>query len=129
MPQTLLAFLAVIVASIAALNQQTAMISMQEDLIQSELEIMANAVALEVLETQAASLDFDELVIQSETEQETVFQVADLEMPFVTRTSIRYVDEEGTVSVAPTDIKEVEVAVYNERYARPMVVLARMFAD
>lgn len=129
MPQTLLAFLAVIVASIAALNQQTAMISMQEDLIHSELEIMANAVALETLETQAASLDFSELEIQSETAQDAVFEVADLEMPFVTRTTVRYVDEEGTLSVTPTDIKEVEVAVFNERYPRPLVVLARMFAE
>ena len=47
MPQTLLAFLAVMVASIAAYNQQISSTRNQEDRIRSELDMMASAIALD----------------------------------------------------------------------------------
>jgi hypothetical protein len=129
MPQTLLAFLAMMVATMAAFNQQSAVLRSQETMIRSELEIMANAVALDQMETGPGSMDWDDLLTLDGASTTQTFAVATNTVQFSLALSAHYVDDTGTVSGSPTDIIEVSIAVTHSRYNFPLVTHARMFMD
>ncbi|NNE70333.1 MAG: hypothetical protein HKN29_08205 [Rhodothermales bacterium] len=127
MPQTLLAFLAMMVASIAAYNQQMSAIRTQEDRIRSELEMMASAVALEEIEVTAASMSWSALDDLDDTSGTTDFTLDTVSVAFNWEWDVRYVDDDGDPSGTPTDLKEAEVTITHDRWAFDLVVIARTF--
>jgi hypothetical protein len=129
MPQTLLAFLAVMVASIAAFNQQASSTRNQEDRIRSELEMMASAIALDELELSAASLSWSALDDLDDTSGSSNFTLDTLSVSFNWAWDVRYVDDAGEISATPTDLKEAEVTVTHTRYSVNLVVIARTFGQ
>jgi len=130
MPQTMLAFLAMMVASMAAFNHQLAAIRVQEERIRSEFEIMANAVALEAMELKAVPVGFDGLEAFDDTKGTSYFEVEDISEAFTLAWDVVYVDSNGDESLVPTDMREVSVMVYHERYPnRPLVHHTRIIGD
>ena len=61
MSQTLMAFLAMMIAALAAINQYTAQIQSYDEAYRTEFEMMANALALEQMEVIDMTTDFDDL--------------------------------------------------------------------
>lgn len=127
MAQTLLAFLAMMVASIAAYNQQMSAVRSQEDRIRGELEMMAAAVALEEMEVTAASRSWSSLDDLDGTSGSTSFVLDTIDVAFDWEWDIRYVDDDGNPSGTPTDLKEAEVTITHERWSFDLVIIARTF--
>ena len=126
MPQTLLAFLAMMIATMAAFNQHAATIRVQEEMVKSELEIMANAVALEAVELQAVPAGFAGVQAFNSQKGATRFSVDERQVDFTLQWSVRFVDGDGVASEVETDIREVTVAVFHPRYDRPLVTHTRL---
>ncbi|MBN4056361.1 hypothetical protein JYT20_01435 [Rhodothermus sp. AH-315-K08] len=129
MPQTLLAFLAVMVASMAAYTQQISSTQNQEDRIRSELDMMASAVALHELETRAASMSWSALDDLDDTTGSSNFVLDSLSISFNWEWDVRYVNDAGEISGTPTDLKEAEVTVTHSRYSMDLVIIARTFGQ
>ncbi|MFT4603963.1 MAG: hypothetical protein ACI9W4_000681 [Rhodothermales bacterium] len=127
MPQTLLAFLAMTVASVAAYNQQMSSVRLQEDRIRSELEMMASAVALHEIEATAAPMSWSALDDLHNTSGKADFSLDTVSVPFNWEWDVRYVDDLGEISVVATDLKEAEVTISHDRWAFDLVVIARTF--
>ena len=129
MHQTLLAFLSMMVATLAAYNQQLSAIRSQDAMIRSELEIMANAMGIQEMEIQAASAAWDDLDLLDDLQGTATFDVNGMSVDFSTLWNVQYVDDEGTLSYSPTDVKEVSVALTNTRYGFALVTHTRLFSD
>ena len=129
MQQTLMAFLAMMVASIAAYNQQMSAVRSQEDRIRSELEMMAAAVALDEMETRAAAMNWTALDDLDGTTGSSNFTLDSISVAFDWEWDIRYVNDYGEESGSPTDLKEAEVTVMHSRWSFDLVVLARTFGE
>jgi len=128
MPQTILAFLAMMIASMAAFNHQLAAIRVQEDRIHIELEIMANAVGLEAMEMQAVPMDFNSLGLLDDAETQRLFQVEDKSETFTLGWDVVFVDANGQEVGTPTDYREVSVEVFHAKYPTvPLVRHTRIF--
>lgn len=127
MPQTLMAFLAMMVASIAAYNQQMSSVRSQEDRIRSELEMMASAVALHEIEVTAASKSWSALDDLDDTSGTASFTLDTVSVAFNWEWDVRYVDDLGEISGAPTDLKEAEVTITHDRWPVDLVVIGRTF--
>jgi hypothetical protein len=123
MPQTMLAFLAMMVASMAAYNHQLAAIRVQEERIHIELEIMANAVGLEAMELRAVPLSWNGLATLDDQETQSLFQVEEKSETFTLTWDVVYVDMNGAESATPTDLREVSVEVFHAKY--PTLPLVR----
>lgn len=129
MPQTLLAFLAMMVACIAAYNQQMSSLRSQESRIRSEIEMMANAIALDELEITAASTSWDDLDDLDGTTGTSDFVLDTVSVAFNWAWDVHYVDDDGNESASPTDLKEAEVTITHDRFPINLVVLARTFGE
>lgn len=116
MPQTMLAFLAMMIASMAAFNHQVAAIRVQEERIHTELEIMANAVGLEAIELQAVPMGYAGVKVMADTETQSVFQVDDKSETFTLKWDVTFVDMSGKTSSVTTDMREVAVEVFHAKY-------------
>ena len=127
MSQTLLAFLAFMIAMFFALHQQRRMIVSNESIVHSEFEIMANAVALQKLETVASS-SYVNLFNHDDTAQTINFAAAEVAVPFDIAVDVLYTTESGVPSAVPTDYTQVAVSVTHQRYANPLVVHRRIFS-
>ncbi|MBO6575336.1 MAG: hypothetical protein JJ896_07975 [Rhodothermales bacterium] len=127
MQQTLMAFLAMMVASIAAYNQQMSDIRSQEDRIRSEIEMMAAAVALHEMETAAASKSWVALDDLDDTTGSSTYDLDTVSVSFDWEWDVRYVDDLGELSVTPTDLKEAEITITHNRWAFDLVIIARTF--
>jgi hypothetical protein len=127
MAQSLLAFLAMMVASLAAYNQQMSSLRSQEARIRSELEMMANAVALDELEINAASRSWTALDDLDDTSGQSNFTLDSVSVAFNWEWDVRYVDDDGEESAIATDLKEAEVTITHERWGFDLVVIARTF--
>lgn len=122
MPQTMLAFLAMMVASMAAFNHQLASIRVQEERIHIELEIMANAVGLEAIEMQAVPMGYAGLAGMNDRETQSLFHVEDQSESFTLHWDVQYVDQNGDPSATITTMREVAIEVFHEKYpTRPLV--------
>jgi hypothetical protein len=123
MPQTILAFLAMMIASMAAFNHQLAAVRVQEDRIHIELEIMANAVGLEAMELQAVPMGYDGLATMDDRETQSLFQVEGASETFTLEWDVQYVDASGNPSATPTPLREVAIEVFHAKY--PTLPLVR----
>lgn len=116
------------VASIAAYNQQMSSIRAQEDRIRSELEMMAAAVALNEMEVNAASLSFSALDDLDGTSGSSSYTLDTVSVAFNWEWDVRYVDDLGELVESPTDLKEAEITVTHSRWSFALVVLARTYS-
>jgi len=122
MPQTILAFLAMLIASLAAFNHQMAAIRIQEERVHIELEIMANAVGLENMETIAENLGYAGLPNIDGRETAATFQVEDKSEAFTLHWDVHDVDANGDSTSTATNFREVMVEVFHSKYpTRPLV--------
>jgi len=129
MPQTLMAFLAMMIASIAAFNQLTSRTQLFDDMIQSEYELMANAVVLEQVELIDLGTEYDDLEDWDGAEMERAFTVGDFSITFTLTVNVQFVDEDGVPSEAETNQKEVAVSATQEKFLLPLVTHSRLFSD
>ena len=125
----MLAFLAMMIAALAAINQYTAQIQSYDEAYRSEFELMANALVLEQLEVIDMSTDFDDLEDWDEEEFTREFAVQDDGIEFTLNVSVEYVDESGEFSEDPTSQKEVTVSAQHPRYTFTLVTHARIIAE
>lgn len=129
MPQSMLAFLAMMLATIAALNQYQAQLHTYEQLIHSEFEIMANAVTIEQMELLDLGTNWEDLEDVHGDTTEVTFSVGDLNVSFDLAFAVQFVDENGDPSGSPTSIKEVQIKAYHDKFTLPMVTHTRLFAE
>jgi hypothetical protein len=129
MPQTMLAFLAMTMAIYMSLNQQKADLHTVESIIDSEYEILANAVALEQMEIIAASVDWADLDGLNGTEVTRAFSFNTFQESFDLSIGVQFVDASGNLSAIPTTMKEVSISAFNDRYTLPLVTHARLISD
>ena len=122
-----MAFLAMMVASIAAYNQQMSAVRSQEDRIRSELEMMAAAVALHEMETKAAAMSWVALDDLDDTSGTANYTLDTVSVAFNWEWDVRYVDDLGEISGSPTDLKEAEVTISHDRWTFDLVIIARTF--
>lgn len=129
MSQTLLAFLAMMIAALAAINQYTAQIQSYDEAYRTEFELMANALVLEQLEVIDMSTDFEDLEDWDEDEFTREFAVGDDALEFTLSVEVQFVDESGEFSEDPTSQKEVTVAAEHPRYSVTLVSHSRIIAE
>lgn len=125
----MLAFLAMMLATMAALNQYRAQIQTYDWMIRSEYEIMANAVTIEEMELIDVGMDWDDLEDVDGDTMSVTFTAGDFSVDFQLIFSVQYVDDLGAPSGSPTDYKEVEIEASHASYSVPMVTHTRIFAD
>lgn len=129
MPQSLMAFLAMMIASIAAFNQMGSKAAVFEQMIHSEYELMANAVVIERMEIIAVGTDFGDLDdLDGETMTGT-FAAGDLDVDFTLTLDVWYVDDDGDPSAGPTSQQELEITAENTHFNQPLVVHSRIFTE
>ncbi len=128
MPQTMLAFLAMSMAVFIALNQQRADLKTVESIVDSEYEILANAVALEQMEIVAASTDWVDLDDWNGLEISRNFILNDFQESFDLKITVQYVDGAGNPSAVPSTTKEVSILAMNDRYTLPILTHARLLS-
>jgi hypothetical protein len=125
----MLAFLAMMLATMSAFNQHAASIRVQEEMVHSEYEIMANAMALDAIETQAVPAGFSGLSTFGDMQGSAGFDIRTNTVGFTTEWNVRYVDSDGNGSIAPTDVREVVIEVYHPRYTLPLVTHRRLIGE
>ena len=129
MSQTLMAFLAMMIAALAAINQYTAQIQSYDEAYRTEFEMMANALALEQMEVIDMTTDFDDLENWDGDVLTRTYEVWNGDLEFTLNISVQYVDESGEPSVDPTSQKEVTVAAQHPRYSVTLVTHTRIIAE
>src|SRR5690606_568111 len=129
MPQTLMAFLAMTIAALATLNQMTSQMATYDNIVHSEYQLMANAEVIERMEIIALGTDYDDLDALDGSELSTSFSINEVSVNFDLEIVVQFVDEDGEPSVEETDIKEVAITAFNDRYALPLVTHRRMFSE
>lgn len=125
----MLAFLAMMLATLAALNQYQAQLHTYDAMIRSEYEIMANAVTIEEMELIDVGMDWDDLEDVDGDTMSVTFSAGDFDIDFQLIFAVQYVDDQGTPSGSPTDYKEVEIEASHATYSIPMVTHTRIFTD
>ncbi len=129
MPQSLMAFLAMLLASIIALNQMTAQVETYDQMISAEYELMANGVALEQMEIIDLSTDYDDLEDWDGIEMTKDFSIDVSTVTFDLEIDVDWVDDNGVVSASPTDQKQIKISTSQEDYSRTLVAHTRLFSD
>lgn len=129
MSQTLMAFLAMMIAALAAINQYTAQIQSYDEAYRAEFELMANALVLEQMEIIDMSTDFEDLEDWHGDEMTREFEVGDDGIEFQVAVSVQYVDEFGESSESPTSQKEVTITAEHPRYSVTLVRHSRIIAE
>ncbi|GMQ80626.1 MAG: hypothetical protein BMS9Abin05_0054 [Rhodothermia bacterium] len=125
----MLAFLAMSIAVLVALNQQRSEIRSYESIVDAEYEIMANAVSIEQLEVIAASTIWNNLEVWDDSVITRNFSLPTFQESFDVSVSVQFVDGSGYPSVTPTTVKEVAVSAENNRYTSPIVTHARLISE
>lgn len=129
MPQSLLAFLAMMIATIAAYNQMGAKMGTYQQMIHSEYELMANAVTIEQMEIIALATDYDDLEDLDGDVLSRSFTAGSRSVSFSLTIDVQFVDDDGSPSASETDQKEVSIAATNTLFATALVTHARIFSD
>ena len=108
MNQTLFAFLAMIIAMMVARDQSLSQIQTYQNSVQSEFEIMANAVALEQTEIIRATTSWDDLEIWDGDTLNVNYSVNETSVPFTlgidARRNVRHI--RGALLVLPVARRE-----------------------
>lgn len=126
MPQTLLAFLAMMIAALASINQYTAQLQAYEAMYRSEFELMANALVLEEMEIIDLTTNFSALGALDGDERTRSFEVGSGSVEFDLTISVIYVDETGAPSGVATPQREVAIAATHPRFTTPLVTHKRI---
>lgn len=124
-----MAFLAMLLASIIALNQMTAQVETYDQMISAEYELMANGVALEQMEIIDLSTDYDDLEDWDGIEMTKDFSIDVSTVTFDLEIDVDWVDDNGVVSASPTDQKQITISASQEDYSRTLVAHTRLFSD
>jgi hypothetical protein len=126
MPQTLLAFLAMMIAALASMNQYTAQLQGYEAMYRSEFELMANALVLEEIEIIDLTTNFSALGALDGEERTRSFEVGAVAIEFGLTISVIYVDESGAPSGGATPQREVAISATHPRFTTPLVTHKRI---
>jgi len=129
MPQTLMAFLAMMIASIAAFNQMTAQVRTYDEMVRGEYELMANALVLERMEIIDMTTDYADLEDFDGVTTTSSFSAGDISISFSLTIEVTYVDDDGLASESETDQKEVSIRATNEKFVKTLVTHRRLFSD
>ena len=129
MPQTLLAFLAMIMITSSSLNYFEGQKRSHDNMIRSEYEIMANAATIEAMEIIGQAIDWDDLDALDGDSTSVDYSIGALSVPFSLETLVRYVNVDGTPSATPTSYKEVALTSTNSKFDIPLVTHTRIFAE
>ena len=128
MPQTLLAFLAMMIAALASINQYTAQLQAYEAMYRSEFELMANALVLEEMEIIDLTTGFSDLEVHITDDERRSFEVGSVSVEFELDISVRYVTDAGEPSNnnQPTPQKELTISATHPRFSTPLVTHRRI---
>ena len=124
-----MAFLAMMIASIAALNQMTAQVQTYDDMIRGEYELMANALVLERMEVIDMTTDYEDLDDWNGQTLAATFSAGGLSVSFSLAIVVVYVDDDGTESESATNQREVTIRATNEKFGMTLVRHNRIFSD
>jgi hypothetical protein len=126
MPQTLLAFLAMMIAALASINQYTAQLQAYEATYRSEFELMANALVLEEMEIIDLTTSFSALGALDGDVRPRSFEVGSGSVEFDLTISVQYVTDTGAPSAAATPQREVAISATHPRFTTPLVTHKRI---
>lgn len=129
MSQTMMAFLAMMIAALAAINQYTAQVQSYDEAYKAEFELMANALVLEEMEIIDMTTDFEDLEDWHGDELTRSYPVWNGDVEFTLTVSVQYVDDDGQPSGVATSQKELTVSAQNPRYAATLVSHSRIIAE
>lgn len=129
MPQSMLAFLAIMIAGISAINQQSRQLTTYNEMILSEYLLTANATVIEQMEIISASVDFNDLSDWDGVQVDRSFEAGDMSLEFDLIVSVQYTDEDGAPVTGPTDTQEVTIAATHDRFESALVTHSRLIAD
>jgi len=129
MAQTLMAFLAMMIATLAAINQYRSQIQSYSDTIRSEYELMANALVLEQMEIIDMTTDYDDLDDWDGDEITLDYGIGDSDIEFDIEISVDFVDDDGEISLSETDQKQITITGTHESIAATLVSHTRIIAD
>lgn len=117
------------IATMAAFNQMSAKLGSYNEMIYSEYELMANAVAIDQMERIDLLTDYDDLETWDSALVEQSFESGSRTVTFDLAITVRWVDDEGNPSAIETDQKEVEIQAMEDHFSRVMVTHSRIFSD
>ena len=129
MAQTLLAFLAMMIAMSISINQNRIRLSSYDSMVRSEYEIMANAVTIEQMEIVKAGTAWDDLEDWHGDTTNVSITIGSFAESFNLSYTVQYVDDNGNPSGAPTSVKEVEIIALNDRFNQPLFTHARLISE
>lgn len=124
-----MAFLAMMIATLASMQQQQATMATYLRMVYQEYEIMANAVALQELEVIDLNVEYDDLDGLNGTSQSTFYEAGDQDVNFTVSYTVQYVDDSGHPASLATDVKQVTVSVTHEQFDLALVKESRLIAD
>jgi hypothetical protein len=129
MPQSLLAFLAMMMATLAALNQYQSQLTTYESMVRGEYEVIANAVVIEQMEIVDLSIPWANLESVDGDTTTAEWAIGSENVSFQLAFAVQYVDEDGTPSGTPTTTKEVAISASNSKFSTDLVNHTRMFTQ
>ncbi len=124
-----MAFLAMMIAALAAINQYTSQMQAYDEAYRTEFELMANALVVEQLEVIDMTTDWDDLEDWDGDEIDAEFEVHNGDIEFTLAISVQFVDDDGTPSESETSNKEVAIQATSDRYTVALVTLTRVISE
>ena len=129
MPQSMLAFLAMMMISISSMNYYQAQMRSNDNAIRSEYEIMANAATIEQMEIINQTIDWDDMLLMNGDSTSISWGIDEFSVEFSMLTSVQYVTITGSPSVIPTSYKEVTLTSASDKFSIDLVSHSRIFAE
>lgn len=124
-----MAFLAMMIASIAAFNQMNSQLGTYDNMVRGEYEMMANGLILEQIELIELGTDYDDLEDWNGSELTRSFTVGDISVPFTLSVEVQYVDDDGLPSAIETNQKEVSIGATQEKFSITLVRHTRLISE
>ena len=125
----MMAFLAMMIAALAAINQYSAQLQSYDETYRTEFELMANALALEEMEIIDMTTDWDDLENWAGVEMTRTYEVANGDLEFTLTASVQFVDDNGEASAAATSNKELTISATNSRFTYTLVSHSRIISE
>ena len=124
-----MAFLAMMIAGLAAFNQMSGQMQTYDSMVRSEFEMMANAVVIDQMEIIDITTDYDDLEDWDDNESTRSFTVDDFSVDFSIEIQVQYIDDDGDASESETDQKEVSIVGTHEKFTVALVNHRRIFSE
>ncbi len=124
-----MAFLAMMIAALATINQLRGQIQSFDETLRGEYELMANALVLERMEVVDLITEYDDLEDWDGIQQILGYDVSGNNLDFTLDYEVTYVDDNGDPTEEETDQKEVSISATNEKFAVTPVMHQRLFSD